>query len=44
VANEKAKKRIAISAGEGNVRKMHPMPKEKIHPIQLSTLAIAKYF
>jgi hypothetical protein len=44
VANEKAKKSIVMNTGGGNVSKMHPMPKEKIHPIQLSTLAIAKYF
>jgi len=42
VAEKKAKKTITTRSGEGKPEKMHPMPKQKIHPSQLSILAILR--
>jgi hypothetical protein len=43
VADKKAKKTAMKRSGEGKPRKMLPKPKQKIHPSQLSILAISRY-
>jgi hypothetical protein len=43
VADKKAKKTAIKRSGEGKPKKMLPKPKQKIHPSQLSILAISRY-
>jgi hypothetical protein len=42
VANKKAEKTAIKRSGEGKPKKKLPKPKQKIHPSQLSILAISR--